>query len=162
MRAWKNREEILNSGKIMIGMLGAKGAAGITEQQEKDYKRIFGFMDSDGDGKVSKDQYVNNGRYLTPEARKGIFAATDRNKDDVMTESEYVRNRAITDEAKRIIGAFDADKNGKVSADEFIKESPLGDKALAEEIFKKLDIDKSKDLIVPEYLGVWGNWAREK
>ncbi len=45
MRAWKNREEILNSGKIMIGMLGAKGAAGITEQQEKDYKRIFGFMD---------------------------------------------------------------------------------------------------------------------
>ncbi len=134
----------------------------MTEQQEKDYKRIFRFMDRDGDGKVSKDQYVNNGRYLTPGARSGIFAATDRNKDDVMTEAEYVQNRAITDEAKRIVGVYDIDKNGKVSVDEFIKNSPLSDKTLAEEIFKKLDIDKSQDLIVPEYLRIWGNWAREK
>ncbi len=162
VQAWKKRENILNSGKIMICMLGAKGAAGMTEQQEKDYERIFGFMDRDGDDKVSKDQYVNNGRYMTPEARRGIFAATDRNKDNVMTKAEYVQNRAITDEAKRIVGAFDADKNGKVTINEFIKNSPLSDKALAEEIFKKLDIDKSKDLIVPEYLRVWGNWAREK
>lgn len=162
MRAWKNREEVLNSGKIMICMLGAKGVAGMTEQQEKDYKRIFAFMDRDRDGKVSKDQYVNNGRYLTPRARSGIFAATDRNKDDVMTEAEYVQNRAITDEAKRIVGVYDIDKNGKVSVDEFIKNSPLSDKTLAEEIFKKLDIDKSQDLIVPEYLRIWGNWAREK
>jgi len=162
MRAWKNREEVLNSGEIMICMLGAKGVAGMTEQQEKDYKRIFGFMDRDGDGKIGKDQYVNNGRYLTPGARSGIFAATDRNKDDVITEAEYVQNRAITDEAKRIVGVYDIDKNGKVSVDEFIKNSPLSDKTLAEEIFKKLDIDKSQDLIVPEYLRIWGNWAREK
>ena len=161
VRAWKNRDEILNSGKVMIHMLGAKGAAGMTEKEEKDYKRVFGFLDRDGDGKVGKDQYVNDGRYMTPVARRGIFGATDRNKDDVMTEAEYVENRAITDEAKRIVGGFDSDKNGRVSADEFVENAPLSDKGLASEIFKKLDTDKSKDITIPEYLRDWGNWARE-
>ena len=161
VRAWKTHKDILNSGRIIISMLGAKGAGCMTDKEEEEYKRIFGFMDNDNDGKVSKEQYINDGRYMTPQARKGIFAATDRNKDDVMTESEYVQNRAITDEAKKIIGAFDTDKNGKVSADEFIKNAPLCDKELAGEIFKKLDTDGSKDLIIPEYLKVWGNWARE-
>jgi len=161
IRAWKSRDDVLSSGRLMIGMLGAKGLAGMTQEEQRSYTRVFGFMDADGDGKVTRDQYVNDGRYMTPQARRGIFGATDRDGDGAMTKEEYVANRAITDEAKRIVGAFDRDKDGLVTAAEFVANCPVEDKALAREIFKKLDTNKSGDIIVPEYLRVWGNWARE-
>ena len=161
IRAWKSREDVLSSGRLLIGVLGAKGLAGMTEDERSSYTRVFGFMDGDGDGKVTRDQYVNDGRYMTPQARRGIFGATDRDGDGVMTKDEYVANRAITDEAKRIVGAFDSDKNGVVTAEEFVAGCLVEDKALAGEIFKKLDTDGSGDINIPEYLRIWGNWARE-
>jgi beta-glucanase (GH16 family) len=161
VRTWKSRQDVLSSGRLMIGALGAKGLAGMTEEEENSYTRVFSFMDTDRDGKVTRAQYVNDGRYMTPQARSGIFGATDRNKDDVMTKQEYVANRAITDEAKRIVGAFDRDKDGLVTAEEFVTNCPVEDKDLAGEIFKKLDTNGSGDIIIPEYLRIWGNWARE-
>ena len=51
---------------------------------------------------------------MTPQARAGIFNASDENHDGVVTRSEYVLNRIITDEGKSIIQAMDKNKNGIV------------------------------------------------
>ena len=51
---------------------------------------------------------------MTPQARAGIFQASDSNGDDVVTEDEYVENRIITDEAKEIFSAMDTNKYIKI------------------------------------------------
>ena len=84
-------------------------------------------------------------------ARRKIFAATDRNKDGIATEAEYIQNRIITDEAKSIYEQMDKDDDGKLTKDEFA----------AKDVFDEFDVNADGMLTVPEYLRVWGNWARE-
>jgi hypothetical protein len=76
-------------------------------------------------------------------------------------EKEYVTNRIITDEAKAIMAEMDADGDGKVTREEFIQNCSItGD--LAEAVFSEFNTDRSGDLVIPEYLRVWGRWARGK
>jgi len=88
---------------------------------------------------------------MNESARRKIFAATDRNKDGIATEAEYVENRIITDEAKAIFEKMDIDGDGKVTLKEFT----------AKEVFSDFDTNADGYLTIPEYLRVWGNWARE-
>jgi hypothetical protein len=71
-----------------------------------------------------------------------------------------VLNRIITDEAKAIVSKTDADKNGKVTRDEFVKGSPIKDRKLAAAVYDALDTSGDKVITIPEYLRVWGGWAR--
>ena len=77
-------------------------------------------VDLDGDGKHSKEEYIDKGGYMTPQARAGIFRAADGNGDGIVTKTEYVLNRIITDEAKSIVQGMDDDKDRLVERAEFV------------------------------------------
>ncbi|MCK4887531.1 MAG: EF-hand domain-containing protein [Planctomycetes bacterium] len=135
----------------ILAMMGAKGTEAASEQDIQQYKNIFGRMDADGDGQLTEEQYVKNSRHMNEMVRRKIFAATDRNKDGIATEAEYVNNRIITDEAKSIYEQMDKNNDGKLTKDEF----------KAKDVFDEFDMNADGMLTLPEYLRVWGNWARE-
>jgi Ca2+-binding EF-hand superfamily protein len=139
--------------------LGAKMEAGVDLQKIEGYSRFFDFTDKNNDGRHSKVEYVDNGKYLNPQSRAGIFNASDNDRDGCVSRAEYVLNRIITDEAKTIVQAMDANKDGKVERTEFIKHA-MPDKKLAAQVFVDLDTDRNGILHIPEYLKVWGIWAR--
>ncbi|NQT53090.1 hypothetical protein HQ576_13615 [bacterium] len=144
----------------VLAMLGAKRDVGATDEQLRAYASHFDRSDPNHDGKHTRAEYVEGGRYMTPQARAGIFRATDSNADDVVTRVEYVLNRIITDEAKAIVQRTDSDKDGKVTRAEFVTHSPIKDEALAGAVFDALDTGGDGVTTVPEYLRVWGGWAR--
>ena len=136
------------------------GRKRITDEKLKAYAAHFDHVDADRDGKLTKEEYVDRGTYLTPKARQGIFRASDGNGDGVVTKQEYVLNRVITDEAKRIVQAMDSNGDGAVDRAEFLGNAPLKDKRLAAKVFAALDTDGNGKLAIPEYLRDWGQWAR--
>ncbi len=144
----------------ILELLGAKREVGATDKLLSAYNKQFRHLDADHDGKHSKKEYVENGIHLNPQARRGIFRAADNNADGFVTRTEYVLNRIITDEAKRIVQGTDKDRNGKVAKVEFVAYSPLTDRQLASSVFDALDIGGDGVITVPEYLRVWGGWAR--
>ena len=146
----------------VLGRLGAKLERGTASRTLDDYSSQFDRADSNRDGKHTTREYVENGRYLTPQARSGIFRAADGNGDGVVTRAEYILNRIITDEAKRIVQGMDDDQDGRVERAEFLEHSTklLSDKTLAVQVFSALDRNTDGVILVPEYLRVWGKWAR--
>jgi len=145
----------------ILAMLGAKGEAGVQPAKVEEYRRIFGFLDTNDDGNLSTKEFVDNGRYMTRQARQGIFRASDANEDGVVSDKEYVTNRVITDEAKAIMAKMDEDGDGKVARKEFPRQSGLPED-LSKAVFNEFDMDGNGELVVPEYLRVWGQWARSK
>lgn len=143
----------------ILAMLGAKGEAGVQSQKLDEYRRIFGFIDANGDGNLSTKEFVEEGRYMTRQARQGIFLASDANRDDIVSQEEYVTNRFITDEAKAIMAKMDSDGDGKVTRREFVGHSGLPED-LSKTVFSEFDTDGNGELSIPEYLRVWGRWAR--
>jgi len=144
-----------------LKQLGAQMEAGVTAQQLLSYEQHFDHVDADHDGRHSREEFVVNGQYMTRESRQGIFRAADSNGDGFVTKAEYALNRIITDEAKKIIQKMDANRDGTVSRNEFLKSGVVRDEQLSAEIFKALDANQDGKLLVPEYLKVWGRWARE-
>jgi Ca2+-binding EF-hand superfamily protein len=99
---------------------------------------------------------------MTPQARAGIFRAADGNADGIVTRAEYVLNRVITDEAKTIVQGMDDDKDGTVERAEFVQHAAklLSEAGLAEQVFTVFDANADGGITIPEYLRVWGQWAR--
>jgi Ca2+-binding EF-hand superfamily protein len=145
----------------ILVMLGAKGETAVRPDKLAEYRRIFGFIDANGDGNLSTKEFVDDGRYMTRQARQGIFRASDASSDGVVSEKEYVTNRIITDEAKAIMAKMDADGDGKVARAEFVGHSGLP-KDLSKAVFNEFDMDGNGELLIPEYLRVWGRWARSR
>ena len=52
--------------KEIVILLGAKIWEGVSERQLENYHRIFSFGDTDNDGRHSRKEYIDNGRFLTP------------------------------------------------------------------------------------------------
>jgi len=146
----------------VLRRLGAKLEQGAGRRELLNYAGYFDRVDRDGDGRHSKVEYIDNAGYMTPQARRGIFNAADNDKDGFVTKAEYVLNRIITDEAKTIVQRMDDDKNGPVRREEFIKHATarLSDAELARQVFAALDTDGNQEITIPEYLRVWGTWAR--
>jgi len=144
----------------ILKMLGAKREEGISDKQLTAYVSHFNRSDPNRDGKHSKKEYIERGGFMTPQARRGIFGAADSNADGVVTRVEYVLNRIITDEAKGIVQRTDTDRNGKITKAEFVSGSSLKDKSLAAAVFDALDSNGDGATTIPEYLRVWGKWAR--
>jgi len=147
----------------VLEMLGAKQEDGVSAEQRRTYGKHFGFVDLNGDGLHSAEEFIEKGSYLTPQARRGIFTAADADQDGSVTQAEYVLNRIITDEAKALMQALDADEDGLVSREEFDQGTKvkLQVKAQREAVFKAFDRDENGVLRTPEYLRAWGAWARE-
>ncbi len=141
--------------------MGAKGRAGCTPEQLATYERVFAHLDADDDGSLTAKEYVEDGTYLTQEARAGIFRASDSNGDGTVTRAEYVENRIITDEAKAVVERADVDSDENITKAEFFKHPALTNEITAAEIFGQLDTNGDGKITTPEYLRVWGQWARE-
>lgn len=140
--------------------LDVQREAGATDEELVGYSKQFDRSDANRDGKHSRKEYVEDAGYMTPQARHGIFGASDNNADDLVTRVEYVLNRIITDEAKGIVQSTDKDRNGRVTRDEFVAGAPLEDNVLAGKVFDALDTSGDDSITIPEYLRVWGSWAR--
>jgi Ca2+-binding EF-hand superfamily protein len=143
----------------ILTMLGAKGEAVAQPAKLEEYYRIFGFIDANDDGNLSTKEFVEDGTYLTRQARQGIFRASDANGNGVVSEQEYVINRIITDEAKAIMAKIDEDGDGRVAQREFLGHSGLSED-LSKAVFNEFDTDGNGELLIPEYLRIWGRWAR--
>jgi len=144
----------------VLKMMGAKRLEGATDKHLKSYVAHFDRTDTDKDGRHSKKEYIEDGKFMNPMARRGIFGAADNNADGFVTRVEYVLNRIITDEAKKIVQGTDANKDGKITREEFIGGIKLKDIKLSAAIFDALDTKKDGTITIPEYLRVWGGWAR--
>jgi len=146
----------------ILQRLGAKLERGSEAGELESYASHFDRMDTNRDGKHTRVEYVDKGGYMTPQARAGIFRAADGNADGVVTKAEYVLNRVITDEAKAIVQGMDDDEDGLVERAEFVKHAAklLSDRELAEQVFAALDANADGGIPIPEYLRVWGQWAR--
>jgi Ca2+-binding EF-hand superfamily protein len=146
----------------ILRKLGATLETEISITELNGYLNSFDRTDPNRDGFHSKEEYIEQGRYMTPQARAGIFRAADGNSDGVVSRSEYVLNRIITDEGKSIIQRMDDNQNGLVEREEFTKHvtQMLSDAKLAEKLFWALDVNHDGGIPIPEYLRVWGQWAR--
>jgi len=146
----------------VLERLGAQLEKGASPQTLAGYANQFDRTDPNRDGKHTRKEYVDGGRYLTPQARSGIFRAADGNGDGVVTRSEYILNRIITDEAKQIVQRMDDDRNGAVERSEFVKHAGkrLAGREFAAQVFSALDTNDDGSIRTAEYLRVWGQWAR--
>ena len=70
-----------------------------------------------------------------------------------------ISQRAIHLLAKAIMAKMDEDSDGKISRKEFIRHSGQPED-LSVAVFSEFDTDGSGDFVIPEYLWVWGRWAR--
>lgn len=146
--------------QLVLKMLGYRGVEAATNRQMTSYRRVFGFIDRDRDGRHSKQEYVDDGTFMSRQARQGIFTASDSNQDGFVSQDEYIENRIITDEAKDIFAQMDANRDGRLTAQELVASGRITDKEMAESTFAALDTNNNGVLTVPEYLRVWGRWAR--
>lgn len=156
----ESKAEDLTPPQIMSYMQ-AKFERGFTADQIAGFRIIVGRLDSDGDGHLSLDEYAKNTHFRNnPRGTRGFFGAADMNRDGLMSANEYAWQRIITDEARKFYFAMDADNNRRVTRGEFLKNSIVRDRVIAEKIFQGLDTNGNGELILPEYLPVWGRWAR--
>ena len=144
----------------VLQTLGARMEQGATPEQLRGYYQHFDRLDGNRDGNHSQSEYIENGNYLTPQSRRGIFNASDTDRDGSVSRAEYVLNRLITDEAKTIMQSMDQNRNGSIEMAEFTQGAELEDD-LGVLVFQRLDVNSNGSLVVPEYLRVWGQWARE-
>ena len=144
----------------ILTLFGYKGVQAATDGQVADYRRVFGFLDANRDGRHSKKEYVEDGIHLNPQARQGIFRASDSNRDGFVSRAEYVENRIITDEAKEIFHQIDVNRDGRLTFKELVAAGKFKDEKLTKAVFEALDSDGNEELVIPEYLRVWGRWAR--
>ncbi len=162
-QADNKKKKVLIDGhtpRQILVMFKFKGLVAITDGQWASYRRVFGFLDADRDGRHSKQEYIVNGVHMNEQSRRGIFAASDSDKDGYVSEAEYVHNRIITDEAKEIFYRMDSNRDNRLTEKEMIAGGHFKEEKLAKAVFKALDINGDGRLIIPEYLRVWGGWAR--
>lgn len=146
----------------VLKLFAFRGVEAATDRQRVSYRRVFGFLDADRDKRHSKKEYIENGRYMTGQARQGIFRAADSNQDGFVSEAEYVVNRIITDEAKEIFFKMDVNRDNRVTLKELVASGKLKGPKLAKSVFQALDGNGDGELVIPEYLRIWGQWARSK
>jgi hypothetical protein len=152
--------EGLTPAQIMTHMQ-AKFERGFSAEEVSGFHKIVRRLDSNGDGQLSLDEYAKNSHFRNnPAGTRGFFGAADMNRDGLMSPHEYAWQRIIADEARAIYFAMDADGDRRVTRNEFIQDSKIHDKSVADQIFRRLDTNGNGELILPEYLRVWGMWAR--
>jgi hypothetical protein len=144
----------------ILKSFGYRGVGAVTERQAASYRRVFGFLDANRDGRHSKREYIDNGVHMNSRARRGIFQASDSDRDGFVSRAEYVENRIITDEAKAIFAGIDSNGDGRMTAHELVLSGKFATEAMSSQAFEALDTDRNGFLVIPEFLRVWGRWAR--
>jgi Ca2+-binding EF-hand superfamily protein len=147
-----------NDGDV-LRRLGARGRAGLSPSQIEAYAATFGFLDTNGNGLISQEEYEENSIFPNPSAARGVFGATDRDGSGGVTVDEYVDNRIITDEAKVIHQEIDQDESGGVTRAELESRTSWAPSEL-DVVFAQFDRDGDGAIVQIEWLLTWGNWAR--
>ena len=154
----------------VMDLLGARGEAAFTPSQVAGFGAVFSRMDRNRDGRLSAEEYTGGSRHFAGNAAgaAGFIRASDADGDGHLSLAEYVENRIITDEAKAIFAAIDpATDRASVPAfrwtmaeSAFVGSALFADSILAGAIFDAMDGDGDAVLTLPEYLVVYGQWAR--
>jgi Ca2+-binding EF-hand superfamily protein len=142
----------------ILEALGAEGVEGADPNAVASYQNMFNGLDSNGDSIVTVEEYIAFGHFDEEKAR-AIFAASDRDQNGEMTQDEYVENRIITDEAKLIFEGLDSNQDGNLLESEFVENAAFED-PISSAVYALFDANGDGELMVPEYLQVWGAWAR--
>ena len=142
----------------ILEALGAKGVDGADPAAVDVYRSMFNGLDANGDSVVTVEEYIDFGHFDEEKAR-AIFAASDRDQNGEMTEDEYVENRIITDEAKLIFEDLDTNADGNLLENEFVENAPF-ENSISTAVYGLFDANGDGELMVPEFLQVWGAWAR--
>lgn len=151
----------LSHKEICIKM-GFLGEDRFTDQEIENFKLPFHRLDTDNDNFLTWEEYkLSNIGDI--EKKKAIFAATDRNNDGKLSEQEYVENRIITEEAKIFIfPEYDTNNDSAIIETELLENTQtLFSEEIAREVFEAFDLDSNNNITIPEFLNVWGDWARE-
>lgn len=143
----------------ILAALGAQGRAGRSADQLEAYQQTFGFLDTDANGLLTVEEYVENSIFPNPTSARGVFAATDRDGSGHVTVEEYVDNRIITDEANEIFFSLDTNGDGRVTREELGAGSSLEGASL-DDAFERLDTTPDGGIGQIEFLLTWGTWAR--
>ena len=151
----------MNDGVGTFAPASLKTYAGTSFEQIRSTSFIAP-IDVNKDGRHSRKEYVDGGRHLTPEARAGIFQASDTDRDGFVSEKEYVENRVITDQAKELFVSIDSDGDGRLTGGEIVGSRKVENAKLALVIFSALDTNGDEMLHLPEFLYTWGRWARAR
>lgn len=142
---------------VVVLSAGVAAAPGRPEARkaspEEAYKRIFKRLDADGDGAVTRKEYLARTRFKDKVKAAKIFHASDADGDGKVTEVEYVRNRKVTEAAKGIFRWLDATADGRLTKDELRKRT--------DELFRGLDRDGDGAVTIPEFLRTRAEWAKK-
>ena len=55
---------------------------------------------------------------------------------------------------------MDVNRDDRLTFKEIVASGKFKDEKLAKAVFEALDSDGDEELVIPEYLRVWGRWAR--
>ena len=81
---------IEGAGHGVFNQHAAKSLAAGSPEEITAYKRVFHSLDLDHDGKVTRTEYIEKGRYGSASIRTGIFRATGINADGRIGVIEYL------------------------------------------------------------------------
>lgn len=154
----------------VMDLLGARGEAAFTPSQVAGFGAVFFRMDRNRDGRLSAEEYVGGSRHFAGNAAgaTGFIRASDADGDGHLSLEEYVQNRIITDEAKAIFTVIDSTTDWasvpafrwEMAEGAFVGSALFPDTGVAGAIFDAMDRDGNAVLTLPEYLVVYGQWAR--
>lgn len=136
----------------VLGLVLVRAAATAGEAKRRPSPaQVFKWLDKNGDGILTEEEYVKHSRFRNKEQARRIFRAADTDGDGKITKKRYVEHRRITDKAKEIFTKLDGDGDGRITEREFL--------AKAAAIFRALDRDGDGAVTIPEYLRARSEWA---
>lgn len=115
----------------------------------------FKRMDSDGNGKVSQDEFRDYVKSRRIEHKADKLKRIDTNGDGKVTEDEYIAYSA--DKAKRKFSRMDKNKDGDLSAEE-MKNCKHHKRFGSKRIYHKLDGNNDGQITKEESYKAWSDW----
>ena len=148
----------------------AKGEKEFTTQKIASFKRSFESVDGNKNGFLTEKEYISNSPHFRGHkaGARGFLFASDNDGDGRVSKVEYVMNRIVTDEAKEIYTRIDPNTDWKsipvfqwkMKRIAFEQSAYFSNRTIATQIFARMDANKDGVLHLPEYLRVYGPWAR--
>ena len=155
----------------VMQIFGTRGEESFTTQEISGMSRPFKYSDLNSDGYLTEDEYVGASKHFRKNSRgaRGFLRASDNNRDGKVSHEEYIQNRIITDEAKdiyrKIIPETDWESipvfRWSIEKDAFLSSPYFHERAKLNEIFIAMDRNADGHLSLPEYLMIYGKWARQ-